>query len=237
MLHTQPLHPVRRIVQEDWYCGPTTLAMLYSAFGIAQDPEAIAIATGVRDTIFQRGCRTDNLADAVQALTPDFVLLGKYDSSIADLHRITTEWGLPVGVEWRGTFLEPNGHLWHEGHYSVVAHVNTEANAMRLIDPFNGVNTAHQDGVIAIDAFQARWWDENYFPAPDSAHPTDPDTWTDHVWTEGAIFALIPKSDAAPLVALGMAPLTVDLPRHFHHTGRQLDPTLSYRPDDMLTRE
>jgi hypothetical protein len=236
MLHTRPLQPIRRITQEDWYCGPTTLAMLYAAFGIDHSAETIAEATGVRETIFRRGCRTDHLADAVRTLNPDFVLLGKYDSTIDDLHTITTVWGLPVGVEWRGTFLEPNGHIWHEGHYSVVVRVDKDAGLVHLIDPFNGVNTAHEQGVIGTADFLARWWDENYFPAPGTVNLTDPDTWTEHVWTDGAIFALIPTADAAPLLELGFAPLTVDLPPRFHHPGRQLDPTLSYRPDEPAQR-
>lgn len=234
MLHTRPLQPIKRIAQEDWYCGPTTLAMLYSAFGLTHTAEAIAEATGVHDTIFERGCRTDHLAQAVENLTPEFVLLGKYDTNLETLHRVTTEWGLPVGVEWRGTFLEPNGHIWHEGHYSVVAHIDLQAGTLRLIDPFNGVNLAHQEGLISLADFQTRWWDENYFPYLGATNLTDPETWTDQIWTDGAMFALIPKQDAEPLLKLGMEPLTVDMPRRFHHPGRQLDPTLSYRPNDSL---
>ncbi|MBL8134876.1 MAG: hypothetical protein JNL42_23660, partial [Anaerolineae bacterium] len=174
-------HKVKPIIQQDWYCGPATLAMLYSAFGRTYSQEAVAEATGIRPHIPTRGCRVDQLAYAVGALTPDFILLARYDASLDDLHALTDALGCPAAVEWRGTFLEPNGHLWHEGHYSIVQRLDFDAGVVHLIDPFNGSNIAHQNGVIAIDDFLARWWDDNYLPAPDARDPFDPDTWTDHI--------------------------------------------------------
>lgn len=204
--------------------------MLYSAFAHSYSQDEVAEATGIRPHIPTRGCRVDQLATAVQKLTPDFILLGKYDSSIEDLYTITTEWAFPVAVEWRGTFLEPDGHIWHEGHYSIVEKVDLAARKVHLIDPFNGKNIAHQGGIIDLDEFVRRWWDDNYFPAAGTVDLTDPDGWTEHIFTDHLIFALVPQAQSAALLERGMKPASAELSRQSSKQGRTLDPTLSYRP-------
>lgn len=207
--------------------------MLYSAFGESWTQDEIAEATGIRVHIPTRGCRIDQLAAAIQRLTPEFALFGKYDATVEDLQFLTDRLSLPAGVEWRGTFLEPTGHIWHEGHYSIIVRVDADANRVRLLDPFNGNNIAHRDGIIALDDFVGRWWDENYLPYPSAprASASDPAYWTDHVWTDHLTFTLVPLAESAPLTEISMIPISADLTRQHRKFGRTLDPSLSYRPD------
>ncbi|MBK8026527.1 MAG: C39 family peptidase [Chloroflexi bacterium] len=230
-------HRIKHIVQKDWYCGPATLAMLYSVYGRDFSQDRVAEATGIRSHIPTRGCRVDQLAAAVQDLTPDYLLMGKYDSSVEDLVEITVNRGLPVAVEWRGTFLEPNGHVWEEGHYSIVETVNLAARTLNLIDPFNGNNIAHQNGRMLIDDFVQRWWDDNYLPTVGTDDILDPETWVDHIFTDRLIFALVSRSQVDAFTDLGFQPLTVEFSRRCHKAGRVLDPGLSYRPSDLDVQE
>ena len=199
---------LQTVWQKPWYCGPTVLEILFSHFGRSVSQDHVVIAADMVESIIGRGCRIDELGVAITRLAPDFVLLAKYHSSVDDVARLTADHNLPVGVEWRGTFLEPDGTIWEEGHYSVLTGVDWETETITLVDPFYpGTNLASKGGVISIADFEARWWDENDVPLPD-----DPTT-TENIETWGLMFVLAPTAQAEALAQLGLRPISADLLR------------------------
>ncbi|MBC7812328.1 MAG: hypothetical protein H7175_14325 [Burkholderiales bacterium] len=199
---------LQTVWQKPWYCGPTVLEILFSHFGRKVLQDDVVVAADMADSIIGRGCRIDELGVAITRLAADMVLLAKYNSSVDDVSRLTAEHNLPVGVEWRGTFLEPDGTIWEEGHYSVLTGVDWESQTITLVDPFYpGTNTAHRGGVIGIADFEARWWDENDVPLPDDANTTE------NIETWGLMFVLAPVSQAGELAKRGLRPISADLLR------------------------
>jgi hypothetical protein len=197
------MYTIRKLRQKPGHCGPATLEMMYSIYGIAHSQDVIAHAIGDVKRISRRGCTVGELAQAVDQLTPNYVLLGKYHGIIDDLRILTKTYMLPVGVEWRGRFLEPDGRIWEEGHYSLVTHVNFSEGSLEVIDPYApGVNLLSMNDLIPIDLFVQRWWDTNPLPVPDNP------TAVTEVRDDQLLYVLVPKARAHDLRRLGLAPLT-----------------------------
>jgi hypothetical protein len=190
---------IRHITQRERYCGPAVVEMLYSFYSdkcVSQDE--VAAATGLSlGLIMQRGCTILDLARAVETIDESFVLLTRYNSTIEELDHLINVLKIPVGIEWRCVFQEPDGVLWEEGHYSMVTGSDSSNNILHITDPFNGVNITHTNGLISFDVFRQHWWDENYITLQ-----TDP-VRDEHVWTERMMFVLIPKIDAMVYGRLG----------------------------------
>jgi hypothetical protein len=109
---------------------------------------------------------------------------------------------LPVGVEWRGRFLEPNGHIWEEGHYSLVLHVNRSEGSLEVIDPYApGINLLSMNDLIPIDLFLKRWWDTNPIPTLEN-----PEVVTE-VRDDQLLYVLVPKAQEDALRKLGLYPM------------------------------
>lgn len=190
---------VTRVVQKPWLCGPATLEMLFSWYGIKVDQEEIAQATGLPACdLFRFGYSLYVLNRAIQRLDNGFQLLVKYDSTIDDLDCITRF--QPVGIEWRCMFREPDGQLWGEGHYSLVQRVDQTRGVVSLIDPYYGENLSHNQGEVRIPQFIEDWWDENTMPDASGAETK--------VWTKGALFVVAPRKDSPRFASYGLAPMT-----------------------------
>ena len=68
---------IHRVWQKKGHCGPTSLEMMLSLYGLAVSQEAIAEAAGVKETISENGSRIDELAKAIKALVPGYFLMAK----------------------------------------------------------------------------------------------------------------------------------------------------------------
>lgn len=196
------MHRIRRIRQLPGHCGPATVEMLYSFYGIAISQESVANAIGDVQRIIERGCSIDEMAAAIDVLTPDYTLLGKMFATVDDLITLTEAHRLPVGVEWRGRFLEPDGYLWEEGHYSIITRVDCDEGSLDIIDPYApGVNLLSMNESIPIEVFVQRWWDTNPFPLPEN--PLE----MTEVRDDQLLFVLLPKARADALRALQLYPM------------------------------
>jgi hypothetical protein len=196
---------VRRVLQKKGHCGPATLEMLFSFYGLAVSQDAIVQAANLSETIQRSGCRIDQLDEAVQGLASDYTLLTKYNSSIEDVILLTREFELPVGVEWQGMFVDPDGRLFDEGHYSVIISVDQVAGNVNIVDPEE--RSALKEGKIPMHDFEKRWWEENDVP-----RLNDPTT-TEIIRNDHLLFVLITKNRSVPLRDFGLQPASLTLMR------------------------
>ncbi|HLU09991.1 MAG TPA: hypothetical protein VK003_10020 [Oceanobacillus sp.] len=196
------MYTIRKLRQKPGHCGPATIEMMYSIYGIHKTQDEIAQAIGDVERITERGCSVDEMAHAVEQLTPNYILLGKMYGTIEDLRVLTEKYLLPVGVEWRGRFLEPDGRIWEEGHYSLVTHVNLSEGSLEVIDPYApGVNLLSMNDLIPIDLFLQRWWDTNPIPSPEN-----PAVVTE-IRDDRLLYVLVPKTLTNGLRAVGLSPM------------------------------
>ena len=188
---------VRRQVQLVGHCGPTCISMLLEHQGVQLSQEAIAAAAGVVSTISLVGSRIDQLATAVDTLAPQFVLMGRYNSDLEHIEAILSL-ELYAGVEWQGRFLFGNSHHQFDvGHYSLVTEVDRTRGILRIVDPDDKSVFSH--GSIAIDAFLARWWEDNEM-VKGSKHRSF-----------GLAFVVAPRHRASEVASFGFEPATYDL--------------------------
>jgi hypothetical protein len=123
-------------------------------------------------------------------------------STVEDLRDLIEKYLLPVGVEWRGRFLEPDGRIWEEGHYSLVTHVNLSEGTLEVIDPYApGVNLLSMNDLIPIDVFLERWWDTN--PIPTLENPAVVAELRD----DKLLYVLVPRTWMNGMRSLGLSPM------------------------------
>lgn len=195
---------IHRLRQKPGHCGPATIEMLYSFYGASISQDDVAKTIGDVARITRRGCSVDELAQAVDVLTPEFTLLGKTCAAVDDLRLLTERYNMPVGIEWRGRFLEPDGTIWEEGHYSLVTRVNDEAKLLEVIDPYGpGVNLLSLNDQIPLEIFMERWWDTN--PIRLSDDPDDVAVFRD----EQLLFVLVPQAQVSAMRSLQLYPMMV----------------------------
>jgi len=198
---------ITRIFQMQGHCGPTSAQMMLRKQNVKVSQQALARETLAGPTLLEHGCRIDQLSRAVTTLRPDFVLLAKYDSNVEELIRLTDEFGLPVGVEWRGMFNRADGSRYEDGHYSVVAQVDMARGVVKIIDPDE--TSVLPGGEIGVAEFVGRWWDENWLGSPiDPAAPV--------VRTYHLVFVIVPVTNEETFRAMGFQPPTMDLMRAHH---------------------
>lgn len=195
---------VTRIFQLDGHCGPTTVQMMLRRYKVYLSQPEIARETKAGDTIHEHGCRIDQLGLAVSALATDYVLLAKYDATISEIRHIIEDFGMPVGVEWRGQFYREDGTRYEDGHYSVVTHVEIRRGVLKIVDPDE--TSVLPNGELSIEEFESRWWDENWLGSPED--PASPIARTFHL-----IFVVVPRSQQDTIQALGFTQPTMDLMR------------------------
>jgi hypothetical protein len=171
--------------------------MLLEAHGSFHTQHDIAHAAGVTKTIQKAGSRIDQLAQAVTRLAPEYIVLGKYRSTLDDIAGVTSA-GTPVGVEWQGRFRAAAGDF-DIGHYSIVLSVDRERHRIELVDPDDA--GFFRDAPLSTGEFERRWWEDNELE-PDKKSRS---------W--GLSFMVVPLSAEAPYRLLGYEPVTFVLVR------------------------
>ena len=124
--------------QSKGYCGPASLKMVLSAYGINKSEKYLAKLTKSSRT---KGCDEDNIVKAAKKL--GFKGYVKQKSSIKELKKLVRK-GIPVIVDW----YSPE----EEGHYSVV--IRFEKDNIFLADPHFGKIKKHK-----IKWFEGKWFD------------------------------------------------------------------------------
>jgi len=124
--------------QSKGYCGPASLKMVLSAYGITKSEKYLAKLT---KTSRITGCWEKDMIKAAK----EFGLKGyvKQKSTITELKRLVKK-NIPVIVDW----FSPE----EAGHYSVV--VGFEKDNILLADPHFGKIKKHK-----IEWFKERWFD------------------------------------------------------------------------------
>ena len=155
---------VNRICQiSEAHCGPAVIQMLLGHLGIFVTQEEVAEAGEVIDRIEIHGMRVDQLALAVQRLTPTTQFWFKKNAKFEELVELITVHKYPVGVEWQGVFTTEEDEDEDEeddyGHYSVISHIDLEKKELIIVDPYK--DFVSQDRIFSIDTFIDRWWDTN----------------------------------------------------------------------------
>lgn len=157
----------RRTQITDYHCGPAVIEMLLSNLGIEKTQEEITIAADAKNSIEENGVTVEQMAKAVEKLSPEVILYYKEYGSVSEIEVLLREYGLPVGVEWQGLFYDDEKEEekgLDYGHYSVVTHVDYKRKALIIVDPFR--DFANSDRIISIYKFMNRWYDTNEFKDP-----------------------------------------------------------------------
>jgi ABC-type bacteriocin/lantibiotic exporter with double-glycine peptidase domain len=190
---------VECVQQEEAHCGPATIEMLFSFYGINVSQTAISKAAGMADVIrIAQGMRLDELNTAIDALYPerDYVLLAKYHSCLDDVIEIIDGLRLPIGVEWQGRFARPDGTEYDQGHYSVLTALDQDRRLLYIADPEDH-DLLTPEGVIDLDLFMNRWWEVDIVPLPDHSGNTRV------IEMDSLIFALVPQDRKMGLLKRG----------------------------------
>ncbi len=198
---------VQCVQQEEAHCGPATVEMLFSFYGLTISQSKIARAGGMSDVIqLAPGMRLDELSQAVGVIFPagEYALLAKYHSSLEDIVEIVEGLRLPVGIEWQGRFARNDGSAYDQGHYSVITAVDCDRRRLFIADPEDR-NILTADGVIALDDFEPRWWEVDILPKPGDFSITRVSE-MDHL-----LFVVVPADRRKPLLRLGFRPVTLAL--------------------------
>lgn len=194
---------IRKVRQKKGFCGPASIEMIFSFYGIGFTQDEIAEEAGVIEG--EAGSRIDQLDQAVKCLRPDYTLLAKYYSTIEEIISFIYTFGIPVGVEWQGKFFDEKGNQFEVGHYSVINWVDKAREIIHIVDPDE--RSALTDGWIGFIEFKERWWDENDVPKVD-----DPGN-TEVIRNEGLLFVLVPQNLVIRVRELGLQPVSLSLMR------------------------
>jgi len=162
------------------YCGPATIQILASHFGIPLDQEEVVDAAEVRDRIALRGMSVEQMAKAARKLLPDYTFWVKTEASLGDIEKMVRVYNYPVGVNWQGIFettdyeddlseaqkeqyIDEPMCKGEQGHYSVVVDLERAENFIRITDPYGHYSI--KDRYLRLDEFENRWWDDrmDYF--------------------------------------------------------------------------
>jgi len=181
------------------YCGPAVLAMLAGFWGKEIDQEEIVRTTGVGLKIKARGMTIEELGLAIKRLTPELRFWFKRQATISELSRLINFFKVPVGVEWQGIFDYPDEEIDENedddpGHFSIVTHINTGNNLIKVADPDR--HYAGKDRFFTILQFERRWWDINEVTDLVSRRSFEQDDYH-------AMFVLTPVEESFPM-ELGM---------------------------------
>jgi len=124
--------------QTKGYCGPASLKMVLSAYGMTKSEDYLAKLT---KSSRKKGCSEENIVKAAKKL--GFKGYVKENSSIKEVKSLLKK-GIPVIVDWFSSE--------EAGHYSVV--VGFEKKNILLADPHFGKIKKHK-----IERFTERWFD------------------------------------------------------------------------------
>lgn len=198
---------VQSVQQEEAHCGPATIEILFSFYGIVVSQTEISRAAGMTDVIKDSpGMRLDELNMAIESLFPggDYVLLAKYQSSLDDVTQVVEGLRLPVGIEWQGRFPRSDGSQYDQGHFSVITGIDHNRKLLFIADPEN-YNLLTSAGTVSFDLFESRWWEVDVVPRPGNFSVARV------LEMERLIFVLIPQHRKKVLFRLGFRPATLSL--------------------------
>lgn len=193
------------------FCGPATLQILLSHFGLSADQYKLVEAATTREHALRKGMSIELLAMAIRNLYPEYRLWAKRETSIADLEKMVREYNYPVGVDWQGIFEGDDYPDDHEtiytslpgedesmckgetGHYSVIVDADRSKNYVRMLNPYG--HYADNDQLIDLNDFLKRWWDDrmDYFE----------DGTNKYVYENKLMFVVVPVGVTIP-ESLGM---------------------------------
>jgi hypothetical protein len=194
---------IRKVRQKVGFCGPASIEMMLSYYGINLSQDEIAASGGIVEG--EDGSRIDQLDQAVKILCPNYVILARYNASIQELAYLTDDLNLPVGIEWQGIFTNQDGSYFEIGHYSVVTSVDLNIGVLTILDPDE--RSGLVNGRIFINDFFGQWWEKNDIPmigCPGS---------TEVVLNNRLLFVVVPWSRTAEMMDLGFRPVSIDLMR------------------------
>ena len=140
---------VKPYKQSKGYCGPSSLRIVLSHYGITKSENYLAKLVGASR---EKGCGEKGLLKAAKKL--GFKGYWKDKSSINELKRLVKK-DIPVIVNW----FSPE----ENGHYSVI--IGFEKNKIIMVDPHFGRRKK-----ISIKQFLIRWFDFDDYPAKNKSN-------------------------------------------------------------------
>lgn len=203
-----------RVRQENpAFCGPATLQILLSHYGIETSQDKLVESATTRELALKNGMSIELLATAVKNSYPGMRLWAKRDASLFDIEQMVRVYNYPVGVDWQGIFgsdsyedypdeegeeMEDEEEMCKgdSGHYCVVTDVDRANDSIRMMDPYGHYHA--EDRVYMIQQFLNRWWDDRVDKLPDGSKK--------YVYEKRLMFVVVPKNVRIP-EALGMTEL------------------------------
>jgi hypothetical protein len=188
---------LKRIAQLEAYCGPASLAILCSQYGLDVTQESIAEKANAVEHTEKYGMRIDQMALAIRKIAPHLTLLAKRNASLQDVDLLINTYNIAVGVEWQGIFEDEEENPetpWDDpddlGHYSVITGINLEDQKLLVQDPSDGYSEENRE--FDLETFEKRWFDTNEVgeDAPEEAK----------IWMQDyhVLFLLAPKDMVFP---------------------------------------
>lgn len=156
---------LKRLAQiNSYYCGPASLQMLLSLYGLQVDQQQIVDSLGINQKIFTKGITIQEMGQYLKQSFPQLQFWYKFNSSITEISQLVNDFQLPVGVEWQGIFDYPDEEISEDedddpGHIAIITAINTQENYIYLADP--DTHYAGTDRKFSILQFERRWWDIN----------------------------------------------------------------------------
>jgi len=186
---------LKRIVQDnDSYCGPAVLAMLFDYWKIQFAQNDFVEAADVKKKIKKHGMTVEEMALSVRKLTPEFRFWYKRNSNLDEMAKIVNEYQIPVGIEWQGLFsneeVDEDSIDDDPGHYSVVTKIDLKKGFIWIADPYK--TYAGKDRRFTILGFERRWWDINEVVNPVTRRRKEVDDYH-------ALFIIVPKEFLFPV--------------------------------------
>lgn len=188
---------MRRVSQRtDSHCGPATLEMLFSFYGVDIDQDKFVKAAGAEEKLEEYGVTIRDMLKAVDVLAPDFKIWYRDHGTKDELDYIINKKNCPVGIEWQGRFLQysDDNEFPDDGHYAVAVGIDIPKNIIVLADPFEPFS--HKDRRFYLDKFLKRWWDVNEIVNPATGKVT-------HETDDQMMFIITKKGETFP-IELGM---------------------------------
>ena len=210
-VETRPsLDKLGRVCQiNDSFCGPATLQILLSHYGINASQEKLVLSATTWERAIEKGLSKELLAKAVKNSYPELSFWIKNNADLSDIETMVRVYNYPVGVDWQGIFYEEGDENYpdtsvtetgeepvckgDDGHYSVISDVDRASNKIRLNDPCS--DYYENDRFINIQEFLNRWWDDRMDKNPDGSDK--------YVFEKRLMFVVVPKKVRLP-ESLGM---------------------------------
>jgi hypothetical protein len=194
------------------FCGPATLQILLSHYGIEADQKKLVLSATTWENAIEKGLSKELLGKAINNSYPEMSFWIKNNADLADIEKMVRVYNYPVGVDWQGIFYEvgdanyPNTDITEtgeekvskgdDGHYCVITDVDRTNDRIRMNDPYS--DFYENDRFFKIREFENRWWDDRMDKNPDGSDK--------YVFEKRLMFVVVPKNVRLP-EELGMTEL------------------------------